>query len=206
MKYTLLLALPALLAAPVFLSDGSAATAAPSTLTPAPLKPVSFKLDTTHSWILFKVNHLGLGTAWGSFNKFDGSFALDAEKMGESSVSLTIDAASVDTNNKKRDDHLKGPDFFNAKEFPSMTFTSTKVTGDADAFEVTGTLELLGKKKEVTVAMSKVGEGDDPWGNYRAGFEGSLTIDRTDFGMDYMKDGGLGKEVVVTLAFEGIRE
>lgn len=87
-----------------------------------------------------------------------------------------------------------------------MTFTSTKVTGDADAFEVTGTLELLGKKKEVTVAMSKVGEGDDPWGNYRAGFEGSLTIDRTDFGMDYMKDGGLGKEVVVTLAFEGIRE
>ncbi|NQU49727.1 MAG: YceI family protein [Planctomycetes bacterium] len=203
MKYTLLLALPALIAAPILTFDGSATA---TSLAPSPLKPATFKMDTTHSWILFKVNHLGLGTAWGSFNKFEGSFVLDSEKAGESSVSLTMDAASVDTNNKKRDDHLKGPDFFNSKEFPTITFTSTKVTGEGKAFKVTGTLEMLGKKKEVTVAMSKIGEGQDPWGNHRAGFEGSFSLDRTDFGMDYMKDGGLGKEVVVTLAIEGVRE
>ena len=206
MKYTLLLALPALIAAPILLSDGSTSSVTPATLVASPAKPATFQIDTSHSWILFKVNHLGLGTAWGSFNKFEGSFVLDAIKTANNSISLTIDASSVDTNNKKRDDHLKGPDFFNAKEFPTMTFTSSKVTGEGDAFEVTGTFEMLGKKKEITVAMSKVGEGDDPWGNYRAGFEGSFTIDRTEFGMDYMKEGGLGREVMVTLAFEGVRE
>lgn len=206
MKYTLLLAIPALIAAPLLTSDGATGSSAPASKVSSSLKPATFKMDTSHSWVLFKVNHLGLGTAWGSFNKFDGSFVLDGEKPADSSVSLTIDAGSVDTNNKKRDDHLKGPDFFNAKEFPTITFTSSKVAAKADAFQVTGTLTVLGKEKEVTVAMSKVGEGEDPWGNYRAGFEGSFTMDRTDFGMDFMKDGGLGTEVTVTLAFEGIRE
>ena len=206
MKYSLLLALPALLAAPFLLSDGTAASAAAPSTSSTALKPAAFKMDATHSWILFKVNHLGLGTAWGSFNKFDGSFMLDSENVSDNSVSLTIDAGSVDTNNKKRDDHLKGPDFFNAKEFPSISFTSSKVTGKGDDFQVTGTLTVLGKEKEITADMKMVGEGEDPWGNYRAGFEGSFTLDRTDFGMDFMKDGGLGTEVSVTLAFEGVRE
>ena len=206
MKYSLLLALPALLAAPFLLSDGSAASAAAPSTSSTALKPAAFKMDATHSWILFKVNHLGLGTAWGSFNSFDGSFMLDSENVSDNSVSLTIDAGSVDTNNKKRDDHLKGPDFFNAKEFPSISFTSSKVTGKGDDFQVTGTLTVLGKEKEITADMKMVGEGEDPWGNYRAGFEGSFTLDRTDFGMDFMKDGGLGTEVSVTLAFEGVRE
>ena len=206
MKYSLLLALPALLAAPFLLSDGTAASAAAPSTSSTALKPAAFKMDATHSWILFKVNHLGLGTAWGSFNSFDGSFMLDSENVSDNSVSLTIDAGSVDTNNKKRDDHLKGPDFFNAKEFPSISFTSSKVTGKGDDFQVTGTLTVLGKEKEITADMKMVGEGEDPWGNYRAGFEGSFTLDRTDFGMDFMKDGGLGTEVSVTLAFEGVRE
>ncbi|MDA1114813.1 MAG: YceI family protein [Planctomycetota bacterium] len=206
MKYTLLLALPALLAAPFLLSDGSATSAAAPSTSSTALKPAAFKVDATHSWVLFKINHLGLGTAWGSFNDFSGNFVLDSEKTADSSVSMTIDAGSVDTNNKKRNDHLKGPDFFNAKEFPTITFTSSKVTGKGDNFQVTGTLTLLGKEKEITVDVKMVGEGGDPWGNHRAGFEGSFTLDRTDFGMDFMKDGGLGSEVSVTLAFEGIRE
>ena len=205
MKTTLFLALPVLLAAPFFFAENSTDTTVPVLVPTESIKPAAFKLDTSHSWILFKVNHLGLGTAWGSFGKFDGSFSLDAEKAGESSVSMTIDATSVSTNNKKRDDHLKGPDFFNAREFPTIKFTSTKVEGDGNDFSITGTLELLGKKKEVVVKMNKVGEGNDPWGNYRAGFEGSFKINRTDFGMDYMKE-GLGAEVTVTLAFEGTRE
>jgi polyisoprenoid-binding protein YceI len=205
MKNSLFLALPVLFAAPYFFAGDSSTTTVPVLVPTESVKPAAFKLDTSHSWILFKVNHLGLGTAWGSFGKFDGSFSLDSEKASESSVSLTIDAGSVSTNNKKRDDHLKGPDFFNSREFPSITFTSTKVEGDGKDFTITGTLELLGKKKDVVVKMNKVGEGNDPWGNYRAGFEGSFKVNRHDFGMDYMKD-GLGAEVTVTLAFEGTRE
>ncbi|MHC4824586.1 MAG: YceI family protein [Planctomycetota bacterium] len=205
MKYTLLLALPALLAVPFLTTDGTLTTLPVVGTASAPDQAATFQVDSSHSWILFKVNHLGLGTAWGSFNKFEGSFVLDAEEAAGSSVSLTLDAGSVDTKNKKRNDHLKGPDFFNAKEFPEVTFTSTKVAMDGESFKVTGLLSLLGKEKEITATMDKVGEGEDPWGNYRAGFEGTFTIDRHDFGMDYMKD-GLGAEVVVTLAFEGVRE
>ncbi|PCJ54797.1 MAG: hypothetical protein COA70_03650 [Planctomycetota bacterium] len=206
MKYTLLLALPALIAAPLLMNNASTGATAPAIAPSSALKPATFQIDTSHSWILFKVNHLGIGTAWGSFNKFEGSFMLDSEDAANNSVSLTIDPSSVDTNDKKRDDHMKGPDFFNAKEFPTVTFNSTKVSGDGDTFKVTGTLAMLGKEKEIVVTMSKVGEGEDPWGNYRAGFEGSFIIDRTEFGMDYLKEGGLGKQVTMTLAFEGVRE
>ena len=206
MKYTLLLAFPALIAAPLLINTSPTGTATPTMVPSSPVKPATFHIDTSHSWIMFKVNHLGLGTAWGSFNKFSGSFVLDSEDASNNSVSLTIDPLSVDTNDKKRDDHMKGPDFFNAMEFPTIEFTSTSVTGSGDTFEITGTLALLGKKKEIVVSMSKVGEGEDPWGNHRAGFEGSFTVDRTDFGMDYLKEGGLGKEVTMTLAFEGVRK
>lgn len=205
MKNTLFLVLPALLAAPFLTFDGSAGSTTPSPAVAAPLEAGTFAIDGSHSWILFKTNHLGLGTAWGSFNKFEGSFVLDSENAEASSVAMKIDASSVDTKNKKRDDQMKGPDFFNAKEFPSITFTSSKVSGGGETFQVTGNLEMLGKKKEVTVTMTKVGEGDDPWGNYRAGFEGTFSIDRTEFGMDYMKD-GIGSEVTLILAFEGLRQ
>ncbi|MBL7008408.1 MAG: YceI family protein [Planctomycetes bacterium] len=201
MKHTTYLALPALLLAPWFLGSAAPAETAAA---PAPA-PAAFQIDPTHSWVLFKVNHLGIGTAWGTFAQFSGSFSLDAEDVAASSVKLSIEAASVNTNNKKRDDHLKGPDFFNSKEFPSIGFSSTKVEGGDGHYTVTGTLELLGKKQQVRVAVDQVGEGNDPWGNYRAGFEGSFTLDRTAFGMDFMKE-GLGAEVTVTLAFEGVRQ
>lgn len=207
MKSFAIFSLPVLLAVPFLFSNSTSMEipATPGFLPATADKPATFQIDTTHSWILFKVNHLGMGTAWGSFDKFSGSFELDAEKPSENSVSLAIEANSVSTKDTKRDNHLKGPDFFNAREFPSISFQSTSVKGDADNFTVTGTLELLGKKKEVEVAMQKVGEGKDPWGKYRAGFEGSFTINRGDFGMDYMKE-GLGMDITVTLAFEGTRD
>ncbi len=205
MKQITFLALPVLFAAPFLFTDRDTDTTANILVPTASVKPAAYQIDPNHSWILFKVKHLNIGTAWGSFGTFSGSFALDNEKPSESSVTLTIETDSVSTNNKKRDDHLKGPDFFNAREFPSISFASTKVKGKADDFEITGTIELLGKKKEVNVKMHKVGEGEDPWGNHRAGFEGSFTVNRHDFGMDFMKD-GLGAEITVTLAFEGTRE
>jgi polyisoprenoid-binding protein YceI len=204
MKTTAFLAAPVLAAAAFLpaLTEASRPVDAPA---PAAEAPARFAIDTAHSWILFKVNHLGIGTAWGSFSSFEGAFTLDAEDLSGSSVELSLDAASVTTNNKKRDDHLRGPDFFNAKEFPQVRFRSTAVEGSADAFHVTGVISLLGKEQEVVAELKKVGEGGDPWGNHRAGFEGRFTLDRTAFGMDYMKE-GLGTEVEVILAFEGVRE
>ncbi len=206
MKATTLFALPVLLVpalAPALLPEG--ASAPPAAASPAPLPgPEPYKIDGGHSWVLFQVDHLGIGKAWGSFAGIEGSFQLAPDGHHEDSrVELQIDAASVHTNNKKRDDHLRGPDFFNAKEFPSIRFRSSEVEGSDGEYRVTGTLELLGKEREVTATMRRVGEGKDPWGNQRIGFEGGFTIDRTAFGMDYMKD-GLGAEVAITLAFEGI--
>lgn len=166
--------------------------------------PAAFKIDPAHSWILFKVNHLGIGTAWGSFVRFGGSFQLDPDAPAASSVEVTIEADSVSTNNAKRDEHLRSQDFFNVREFSEIRFRSTRVAADGDGFAVTGTLELLGQEHEVTAHVTKVGEGQDPWGNQRAGFEGRLVVDRTAFGMDFMKD-GLGTQVEVLLAIEATR-
>lgn len=203
MKTTTTFALPVLLLAAAASWSGLVPAAEDETRSAAPA-PAAYQIDPSHSWVLFKVGHLGIGTAWGSFADFSGSFEFDAEQLGSSSVALELNAASVTTNNKKRDDHLRGPDFFNAKEYPTVSFRSTAVAGKADGFQVEGVLELLGKEQPVSAELRLVGEGKDPWGNYRAGFEGSFVIDRTAFGMDYMTE-GIGTEVTVTLAFEGTR-
>ncbi|RMH05583.1 MAG: hypothetical protein D6702_00035 [Planctomycetota bacterium] len=198
-----LLLLP-LAAAPVLLAGAGTAAPRPAAGPPT-AAPVTFRIDPVHSWILFRTRHLGIGTAWGSFRSFSGDFRLDPDDPAAASVRIEIEAESVTTGNARRDDHLRGPDFFNVREFPTIRFRSTAVEGGPDEFLVRGQLELLGRKKEIEVAMHKVGEGKDPWGGYRAGFDGEFRLNRTDFGMDFMKE-GLGPEVTVVLAFEGVRE
>lgn len=165
----------------------------------------SYKIDPVHSTVQFGVDHLGIAKFWGRFNEVAGTIAFDEKDPSQSKVTLEIAAASVDTNNKKRDDHLRGPDFFNAKQFPKITFVSKKVVKKSDdTFEVTGDLTVRGTTKTITVPVKHTGAGKDPWGGFRRGFEASFTINRLDYGVSFMPE-GLGKDVTIVLAIEAIK-
>ncbi len=166
----------------------------------SPAAAATYKIDPDHTYVVFKVTHLGIANSYGMFRKTTGTYDPDAGKLD-----VTIDADSVYTANKKRDDHLRGPDFFNVKQFPTITFKSKKVKKSGDKAMITGDLTIKGKTKSVELVMKKVGEGKDPWGNFRTGYEGTLTVNRMDFGVDYMPD-GLSKDITLTLSVEGIRK
>lgn len=164
----------------------------------------NYKVDPDHTFALFGVSHLGIGTAYGRFDHSSGGFVVDGAAL--QSVNIEIDAATVDTANKKRDTHLAGPDFFNVKQYPKLTFKSTAVEKSGDnTFKVTGDLTIRGVTKSMTIDVTRTGAGPDPWGNQRMGFETTFTINRMDFGVAFMPD-GLGKEVKIILATEGIKE
>lgn len=163
-----------------------------------------YKMDAVHSGLVFRITHLGMSYTFGRFNDVQGSFSLDRSNPAGSSFQFTAKAASVDTNNAKRDQHLRGPDFFNAKQFPKITFKSTKVKATDKGYELTGNITLHGKTRPITIQLEKVGEGKDPWGHYRVGFVTSFKIKRTEFGMDRMLD-VVGDVVELSMSFEGVR-
>lgn len=197
--------------APALLLAGLAASAltAPEAPQPEPT-PIAaagnYKIDAGHSFVMFRVMHLGIGAAYGQFRQLEGSVVYDADQPSNSSISLTIDAASIDTNSADRDKHLRGSDFFSVKEFPEITFKSTKIEAAGEgAYKITGMLKMHGVEKEVTAKGKLLGAGKDPWGNTRVGLEADFKVDRLAYGVDYMPE-GLGKEVMVTVAIEGILE
>lgn len=164
----------------------------------------AYDVDGGHSGVLFRIGHLGVSYFHGRFNAISGSYVLAAEDPGKSSVTIEIDTASVDTASERRDRHIKSPDFLNVQQYPKATFTSTSVRKKSDeVFAVTGDLSLHGETKEVTVEMTLTGEAETAMGQ-RSGFEGELTIRRSDFGMTGMLD-SLGDEVVLTIFVEGTR-
>lgn len=166
----------------------------------------TYEIDGSHAFAVFKVSHLNIAPAYGQFVKIGGSFDFDAAAPDKTKIKVEIDADSVFTGNKKRDDHLKGPDFFDTKQFPKLTFESTKVAKAGDnTFTITGNLTLHGVTKPVTFTATKTGAGKDPWGNDRVGMETTFTINRMDYGIAYMPD-GLGKEVTIMISFEGIKK
>ncbi len=159
-----------------------------------------------HAFINFKISHLGYSWLYGTFKDFDGSFSFDAANPEASKVSVTINTASVDSNHAERDKHLRGSDFLNVEARPTATFESTAVasTGEGTA-DITGNLTLNGVTKPVVIKAKLLGEGKDPWGGYRAGFEGSTTLKLKDF--DIQKDlGPASQEVELILSVEGIRQ
>ena len=170
------------------------------------LAPDAYAIDNGHSAVLFRIEHLGIGQVWGRFGKVSGSISYDADKPTGSSVEISVDAASVDSNNPGRDDHLRNADFLSAKEFPSIDFKSKSVRKKEDRLVVEGDLTLHGVTKPVTAEVTHVGSGDDPWGNARVGFEARFTIDRTDFGMTYMAGAGLGNDVQMIVSVEATRK
>jgi len=159
-----------------------------------------------HAFVNFKISHLGYSWLWGTFKDFDGSFSFDADKPEASKVNVTLKTASVDTNHAERDKHLRSDDFLNVAKHPTATFESTSVksTGDGTA-DISGNLTLNGVTKPVVIAAKFIGEGDDPWGGYRAGFEGSTTL--TLKGFDIKMDLGPASQTVdLIISVEGVRK
>lgn len=165
----------------------------------------SYKLDPVHSHAMFKILHLGVGYQYGRFNDIQGTVWVDEAHPANSKVEVVIQTASVDTKAAKRDEHLRSADFFNAKQFPTLSFKSTQVVGAGkDLYKVTGNLTLHGVTKPISLTFHKTGQGKDPWGGYRMGGEATFTVNRNDYGISFMPD-GLGKDVTLMLSFEGVK-
>lgn len=162
--------------------------------------------DGTHAFINFKIKHLGYSWLSGRFNDFDGTFTYDPANLSKSAVNVTIQMDSLDSNHADRDKHLKSGDFLDVSKFPVATFKSTAldITGDNTA-TITGELSLHGVTKTISFPISKIGEGDDPWGGYRAGFTGSTSLKLADFGVDYNL-GPASTHVELELHIEGVRQ
>ena len=159
-----------------------------------------------HAFVNFKISHLGYSWLYGTFKDFDGTFSFDAANPEASKVNVTLKTASVDTNHAERDKHIRSADFLNVAAHDTATFESTSVksTGEGTA-DVTGNLTLNGVTKPVVFAAKFIGEGKDPWGGYRAGFEGTTTIKMKDF--DISMDLGPASETVeLIISIEGVRQ
>ncbi len=166
----------------------------------------NYNLDAAHTRIGFSARHAMVTKVRGAFNEFDGSGYLDEANPANSHVELTIKAASIDTRNPDRDAHLRSNDFLAMDEYPEITFRSTAVRKlDGDRYAVSGDLTIRGTTKPVTVDFEFSGAVVDPWGNLRLGFEGSTTINRKDWGVNWnaaLEAGGLLVSEKVTLEFE----
>ncbi len=152
---------------------------APEALPFMPPETGTYSIDAGHSAVLFKIKHMDVANFYGRFDDYSGTIVI-AEKVADTSVEFEIKTASVDSASESRDRHIKGPDFLNVEEFPVATFKSTKVTQEKDVYSVTGDLTMNGATNEVSIDMSVVGSRDTRRG-YKAGFEGTLEFDRTDF-------------------------
>ncbi len=166
----------------------------------------TYQVDPVHSSVVFRVHHAGAAYFWGRFNEVSGTFTLDPADPTKCSFTGEIQAGSVDTNNEKRDAHLKSPDFLNAKQYPTITFQSTSVKkGSGNVLEVTGNLQLHGVTKEVTVPIELTGAGEFPPGTQRAGIEAVFEVKMSDFEIKSMP-GALSDEVRIIVAFEGVKQ
>lgn len=167
-----------------------------------PLFAADWAVDPVHSTALFRIHHFGASYVIGRFEQVAGTVAFDPANDATGSVAVTIQAASVSTANQKRDDHLRSPDFFDARQFPTLGFTSTawKKTGDGQ-YEVTGDLSIHGVTKPVTVTATR-SLGKNPMNQQELlGFEAEFTIKRSDFGMAAMV-GPIADEVRITVEIE----
>ena len=166
----------------------------------------AFDTQGTHQFVTFKISHLGYSWLYGRFNDFDGEFTYDADNPENSSVSVTIDTSSVDSNHAERDKHLRSEDFLYVSEFPEATFKSKRVVVDeAGEADIIGDLTLRGVTREITLDAEMVGHGEDPWGGYRMGFEAETELRLKDFGIP-MDLGKASETVEIEISVEGIRK
>lgn len=167
-----------------------------------------YAIDTqgAHAFVNFKIQHLGYSWLHGRFNTFSGDFSYDAQKPDESQIKVVIDTASIDSNHAERDKHLRSADFLNVKAHPTATFESTQIEFmDADHAKVTGEFTLNGVTKTISFDVNRVGEGKDPWGGYRAGFNGHTRFALADYGIE-QDLGPASTHVEIELSIEGVRQ
>jgi polyisoprenoid-binding protein YceI len=166
----------------------------------------TYKIDPAHSRIGFVARHAMVTKVRGSFNEFEGSGYFDAEQPERSHLSLTIQAASIDTRNDDRDGHLRSNDFFDMDQYPTIEFASTAVEAGAEGvYRVTGDLTIKGVTKSITFDLEITGTAVDPFGNNRLGLEGSTVVNRKDWGINWnaaLDAGGVLVSEKVTLEFE----
>lgn len=171
----------------------------------------TWTIDKVHSEASFQVRHF-VSKVRGRFTDFSGTVRIDAAKPEASSVEFTIKVASVDTNEPKRDAHLRSPDFFDAAKYPEIRFVSKKVVPVSESkYDVTGDLTMRGVTKEITLPVTFDGIAKDPWGNERAGFETGITLNRKEYGINWNKaldQGGfmLGDDATVSINIEAVKE
>lgn len=147
---------------------------------------MAWKIDPSHSQIEFTVKHMMIATVRGRFGSFDGTVTVNPDNLLQSQVEGWVETASVDTRDTNRDAHLRSADFFDAEQFPRMTFRSTKIekAGDGE-FKVTGDLTIKDTTRPVTFTVTDEGQGKDPWGNRRWGVSATATLNRKDFGLNW---------------------
>ncbi|KPA07541.1 YceI family protein [Pantoea agglomerans] len=166
-----------------------------------------YKIDKEgqHAFIQFRIQHLGYSWLYGTFKDFDGRFTFDEKNPAADKVDVTISTSSIDTNHAERDKHLRSADFLNTSKNPQATFKSTAVEKEGDELKITGDLTLNGVTKPVTLEAKMLGEGKDPWGGYRAGFEAEGEIALKDFNIT--KDlGPASQKVQLMISVEGVRQ
>lgn len=166
-----------------------------------------YKIDKEgqHAFVNFRIQHLGYSWLYGTFKDFDGTFSFDEKDPAGDKVNVTINTASLDTNHAERDKHLRSADFLNAGKFPQATFASTAVKKEGEKLAVTGDLTLNGVTKPVTLSAQLIGQGDDPWGNKRAGFEANGKISLKDFNIT-TDLGPASQDVELIISVEGIQQ
>ena len=163
-----------------------------------------FDKQGQHAFIEFRIQHLGYSWVYGSFKDFDGSFTYDAKDPAKDKVEVTIKTGSIDTNHAERDKHLRSADFLNAAKFPEAKFVSTDVKKEGEFYKITGDFTLNGVTKPITLDAKLIGEGKDPWGGYRAGFEAQGNIKLKEFNIK-SDLGPKSQEVELLISVEGVQ-
>ncbi len=167
----------------------------------------TWTIDPSHSVVEFSVKHMMFATVKGRFTEVAGTISLDSANVANSSVDVTIGAASIDTRDEKRDEHLRSADFFDVETFPTLTFKSTSVEAKGDDLKVTGDLTIHGVTKQVVLDSELNGQGVNPWGQQVISYSASTKINRKDYGLNWntaLESGGVlvSDEVKISIEIE----
>ena len=175
------------------------------------MSSATWTIDTSHSTVHFVARHMVIAKVRGGFKAFSGAVELDEADMTKSTVSVSIDAASIDTAEEKRDAHLKSADFFDVEKFPTLSFKSKSITKSGDGYKVAGELTMHGVTKDVVLDANFEGKGKDPWGGERVAFAAKTSVNREDFGLKWnqvLEAGGLlvSNKIEIELEVEAIKQ
>jgi len=165
----------------------------------------NYVLDQSHTAVVFKTTHMGLSWTYGRFKEVKGTFSIDSADPAKSTFTMAIKADSIDTDNNQRNDHLRSPDFFNTKQYPTITFKTTSAKPAKDGFEVTGDLTMHGVTRPVTMNLTGPKNGNAAPSRARTAYSTELVLRRADFGMDKMLE-AVGDDVHIMISFEGMKQ